>query len=95
MIGILCSTANNKLLSLVKRICMQLADLSSSTCLVVCRAILDAFISSLEADSEQPVQECTTVALPSTSVKAWVDTSKIENERQVKKQLTLISVGYI
>lgn len=52
MIGILCTSTNGRLLNLLKRVCVQLADLSAATCLVVCRAILDSILQSMEVEVE-------------------------------------------
>ena len=74
MIGILCGSTYGRLISVLKRVCLQLADLSASTCLVVVRAILDSIITSMENDYEQEVLEetCNTTT---SSVKAWVETA--------------------
>ncbi|CAG7819337.1 unnamed protein product [Allacma fusca] len=73
MIGILCGSTHGRLLSVLKRVCLQLADLSPSTCLVVVRAILDSVMTSIESDFEQQAVEEN--SNPSSSVKAWVETA--------------------
>lgn len=90
MIGILCTSTNPRLLHLLKRVCIQLADLSVSTCLVVCRAILDTYLTSLDAesDTQPPSESQPTVTQSSSFIKAWVDTAKTADERQVRDLLT-------
>ena len=74
MIGILCGSTHGRLLSVLKRVCLQLADLAPSTCLVVVRAILDAVMTAIESDFEHEGGE-ESLANPASSVKAWVETA--------------------
>ena len=73
MIGILCGSTHGRLLSVLKRVCLQLADLAPSTCLVVVRAILDSVMTSIESDFERQAAEES--SNPASSVKAWVETA--------------------
>lgn len=86
MIGVLCGSTNSRLITLLKRLCVQLADLSASTCMVVCRAVLDAVQLSMEGDMELQQQAFVDSQLQSagasanssqnSSIKAWLDQSK-------------------
>lgn len=82
MIGVLCGSTNSRLIALLKRLCVQLADLSGSTCMVVCRAVLDAIMLSIEADTEpqqnqaDSYQQQSVNSSQNSSIKAWLDQSK-------------------
>jgi len=80
MVGVLCGSSNSRLITLLKRLCVQLSDLSASTCMVVCRSVLDAILLSMENDMEFQQGQLDSQASNNTSqnsaIKAWLDQSK-------------------
>lgn len=92
MIEILCISTNNKLLNLLKRVCIQLADLSVSSCLVVCRGLMDAFIQSSDLEGENSSPMKSQQGVSSASLEDWVDTSKATDINQVYGQRSKILI---
>ena len=72
MIGMLCESTTRELVILLKRVCLQISDLSAASCLVACRGIMEPIMASIEADLEE---RATSRKGTSSSVTAWVEGS--------------------
>lgn len=74
MIGVLSESTNRELAILLRRVCLQIADLSAASCLVACRGIMEPILNSIEADLDEKASVPRKVN-PSSSVTAWVEGS--------------------